>query len=277
MKEIKFTFYEIDIELDENFFNWNIKEYFLNPLPIKECLLEINGYKAYLKKYNENIYIFQKFKKDFLPKIGDDEGNERNIELKENEYILEENVILIDFDNKILIFHKNNAGFNISHFQTYITELLKNKIKKFVLKPKLLTDTLEKLKNYNFIKSINFKLGQISVETLQKVGFDIEKIRTITDINSTNSIEIIIKAKRNHSILDANLLSDFLQNINFFDKLKVKASSSYEGSGEDIDLLDNILTINKKIKETNKRLDTLDLINKIQEVYNEYLPEIKGI
>ena len=61
----------------------------------------------------------------------------------------------------------------------------------------------------------------------------------------------------------------------FFDKFKVKASSSYEGSGEDIDILDNILAINKKIKVSNKRADLQDLILKIEEVYNEYLPQIK--
>lgn len=277
-KEVKFTFYEMEIELYKNIFDFEVKDFLSKPLDIKSFLFEIGGYKGFLKKWDDNIYIFQKFKKDFLPKIGDENGNERKIELKENEYVLEENVVFFDFNNNILIFHKNNAGFSISQLQEYLTKLLHEKAKKVILKPKLVKDTFEKLNKYNFVKTLNFRLGKINIQTLKEVGIiDPEEIRKLIDISSSASIEVTIKAKRNHSIAEIEEIKKLLQKFNFFDKLKVKASSSYEGSGEDIDLLDNILTINKKIKENKKRLDTQDLIFKIREVYEEYEPQLRKI
>jgi hypothetical protein len=273
-KEVKFSFYEIDYKIHNNLLDFTLKDYFKEPLNIKDSLFEMNNYKAFLYKYYDNIYVFRKYKKDFLPKIGDENGNIRNINLKDDEYIIEENAVILDFDNNIVVYHQNHAGFNISALQQYLQTLLQNKIEHLYFKPVILKNTIEKLKNSPIIKQANIRISRVNVATLSALGFNDEEIRKFIDVDSASGIEIIIKSKKNHAISTLEKIKDLLSK-DFFDKFRVKASSSYEGSGEDIDILDNILAINKKIKIKNKRADLQDLIIKIQEVYNEYLPQIK--
>jgi len=273
-KEVKFVFYEIDAKLKDNLMDFELKNYFEKPLDFKNSLLQIGNYKAYLNKFDDNIYIFQKFKKDFLPKIGDDNGHYRTIDLKDNEYIIEENGVLIDFDNNLVIFHKNQAGFSSSALEEYFRMLLKDKLEYFILKPILMGDTLNKLKYSPIIKQINYKVGRVNARTLSQLGFNEEEIKKFIDLDATNGIEIIIKSKRNMAISTLDKMREFL-NFDIFDKLRVKAASSYEASGEEIDILDNILSISRKIKTENKRADIYDIISKLRELYGEFLPQIK--
>lgn len=273
-REVKFSFYEIEYKLKENLMEFKLKDYFENPLDIKHHLFEINNYKGFLHKYSDILYVFRKYKKDFLPKIGDEDGNIRDINLKDNEYIIEENSLIIDLENNVIVYHQNHAGFSISALEQYLRTLLKDKIEYIYLKPIIVKDTLEKLKNSPIIKQVDIKIGRVNAKTLTALGFNEEEIKNFIEIESANGIEIIIKSKKNHAISTLDKIKNLLSK-DFFDKFKVKASSSYEGSGEDIDILDNILAINKKIKIKNKRADLQDLIVKIKEIYDEYLPQIK--
>jgi len=275
-KKVIFTFYKIKFDFKQkNLFNFNLENY-LSTLDIKQHLFEIGDYKGFLKKHNTNIFIFQKFKKDFLPIIGDNKGNTKEIRLKENEYIIEENGIYFDFDNNRILFHKNSSAFSISSFQKYMSILLKNEIKNFILEPIYTDEHLEVLENTPIIKHLNLKLSKIDDKGLEKLGFRLDEVKKYIELEGTESIEIIIKSKRNHKVSTFEKLKNHLPNFKIFDKFRIKASESYETKGEDFDMIDNILSVSKQITlDDTKRLKTLDLINKLEEIYKEYEPKLR--
>jgi hypothetical protein len=268
MREIKFTFYEMEIE--ETLFKCDI-ENFLCSKNIKENFCQIGEYLGLLEKYNQNIFIFKKFRKDILPLIGDTKGEIREIELKQDEFIVEENIIYIDFQKNIVLFHKNSAGFTTNAFQQYMKQLLKQN---FFLKPIYTDEHLEALENTPIIKKINFKLSNLDEIGLKMIGFDATKVKDYIELEGTESIEITITSKRKHKIGIFSTLQQYF-NFNIFDKLKIKASETYEENGANFDLLDNILTITKKIKTDNKRVKIIDIISEIENIYKEYEPKIR--
>ena len=273
MREVKFTFYKIIYQEDDlkNLFGYSLKDY-LNSLNIKTHLIPLQNNKAFLQKHTSNTFIFRKFKKDFLPKIGDENGHIKEIKLKENEYIIEENVIYFDFEKNIILFHKNSAGFTISALQNYLRQVLNINI---ILEP-IYTDTnIELLKKTPIIKHIELKVSSLDEKALKMLGFDINEIRRYIELQGVESIEIKIKAKREHKISFFSKIKNRLQNLKIFDKLKVKASESFEDNGETIDLLDDILSVSKKIETKKGKIQTLDLLNMIEEIYKEYEPQLR--
>ena len=273
MKEVKFSFYKILYKENDlrNLFGYSLKDY-LDSLKLEKHLMLIKDNKAFLQKHTQNTFIFRKFKKDFLPKIGDEKGNIREIPLKENEYVIEENVIYFDFNRNIILFHKNGAGFTISALQTYLKKLFQINI---LLEPVYTNISLEILQKTPVIKNLELKMSSLDEEGLKMLGFDIHQIREYVELEGIESIEIKIKAKRKHKISIYENLKNRLQNIKIFDKFRVNASEVSDESGRNIDLLDDILSVSKQIKTYKNKIQTIDLLDLIESIYEEYEPQLR--
>ena len=273
MKEVKFNFYKIIFNENDlkNLFGFSMKDY-LNSLNIKNHLIQIQDNKAFLQKHTQNSFIFRKFKKDFLPKIGDEKGNVREIALKENEYIIEENVVYFDFDKNIILFHRNSSAFKISALQKYLRNVLKMNI---ILEPIYTDIDINILKETPIIKNLELKISSLDEKALKMLGFDINEIRKYIELQGIESIEIKIKAKRKHKLSLFENIKKRLSDLKIFDKFKVKASENSEESGKEIDLLSDILSVSKKIKTKNGKIQTLDLLNLIEEIYEEFEPILR--
>ena len=108
--DIKFYFYKVVGDIDKNLFDYSLEKYFSNGLSLQDGLIAINENKGFLDSVNgeKNIFIFQKFRKDFNPIIKDEvTGKTREIKLNETEYIIEQNYLFWDFENNIIIYQKN--------------------------------------------------------------------------------------------------------------------------------------------------------------------------
>ncbi len=227
------------------------------------------------------IYSFQKFRKDFNPIIKDEQtGKTRSIDLKETESFIEEVFLYWDFDNDIIIFQKNYAGFNNSAFEKYVLALLNNKFQNdyFTLRPIMSKEGIEKLIKHNVIKTIDVAVPSPNIEILNDLGFDINQIKDI-DEQSIDRIEIKITSKRKTGIFNLDNLKGLLKlqtNKDKYKRLKLKASSSYTSTGEIIDLLDDFYVVTEKIN-TNakaKTIDTNDIINKLKNIYQDHIEEV---
>jgi len=271
MKEVKFNFYKIIYKEDDlkNLFEFSMEDY-LNDLNIKNHLMQYKSNKAFLEKYTQNIFMFRKFKKDFIPKIGDEKGNIKEIKLKENEYIIEENVVYFDFDKNIILFHKNSSAFTISALQEYLKKILDIDI---ILQPIYTNMQIDILKKTPIIKNLELKISSLDEKALQMLGFNINEIREYIELQGVESIEIKIKAKRNHKISFFDSIKKRLPNLKIFDRFRVKASDNFEETGKDIDLLSDILLVSKKIKTKNGKIQTFDLLNLIEEIYKDFEPQ----
>jgi len=274
MREVKFNFYNILYKEDDlkNLFGFSMKDY-LNSLNIKNHLIQIRNNKAFLEKHTQNIFIFRKFKKDFIPKIGDEKGNIKEIVLKDNEYIIEENVVYFDFNKNIILFHKNSSAFTISALQEYLKNVLKINI---ILQPIYTDIHIDILKKTPIIKNLELKISSLDERALKMLGFDINEIRKYIELQGVESIEIKIKAKREHNLSFFDNIKKRLSNLKIFDKFRVKASDSFEDTGKEIDLLSDILSVSKKIKTKNGKIQTLDLLNLIEEIYKEFKPQLRA-
>ncbi len=275
MKDVKFYFYTIEFELADNLTNFDLKDYLSKPLDIKQHLFDINEHRAFLEKKTDNIFSFQKFRKDFNPTIKDElTGQTREVDLKETESFIEEAYLYIDFSANILILQRNHSGYAAAAFEKYILQLLKDKFKNdfFALKPIMSKDGVEKLLHHNIAKSIDIKIAAVNVAVLDELGLDVKEIRDL-DYDALNSIEIKITSKRKTGIFSLQKLINTLkikQNKEKFERLKIKASSSYEGTGELVDLLDDFYVVVEKIKlKTKSRvIDDTDIIIKIGQIYD---------
>lgn len=281
MRDVKFYFFQLEYKLAKGLIDSTMEEYFKNPLNLKDHLVSINDHKAFLERKSNNIFSFQKFRKDFNPTIKDEQtGETRSVDLKETESFIEEVFMYWDFDNNIIIFQRNYAGFNNNAFEKYILKLLNNKFENdyFTLKPIMSKDGVEKLIKHNVIKSIDVSVPAPSIEILHDLGFNTNQIKNI-DENSIDRIEIKITSKRKTGIFSLDHLKDILDFSNNKDKykrLKLKASSSYASTGEIIDLLDDFYVVTEKISTQSKAktIDVSDIINKLNGVYREHLKEV---
>jgi len=284
MKDVRFNFYKIEYTLEENLMDFDLNEYFKNSFNIKQHLFDIGEHKAFLDKKTDNIYSFQKFRKDFNPIIKDEStGKTREIELKETEYFIEESYLYLDFLNNIVIYQRNHTGYTSINFDRYILKLLHNKFKNnfFTLKPIMSQDGIEKIMNHNIAKNIEFKIAAPNIGLLSDIGMNVTEIRDL-DYDSFDTIEIKINSKRKTGIFNlSNLLNllDLKNNKEKFKKLKIKASSSYEGTGDVVDLLDEFYVVTEKIKfkDKSKVIDKDDIIIKLQIIYEDNINKIKGI
>jgi len=276
--DIKFYFYKVVGEIDNNFFNYSLSEYFSNELSLKNALISINENKGFLDsvKGQKNIFIFQKFRKDFNPIIKDEiTGKTREIELNETEYIIEQNYLLWDFKNSIIIYQKTTGGFSTTTFETYIKELLKGKFKNdfFALKPIISRSGYEKLVNSDIIKSYDIALANPSVKILQELGFDDRGILKI-DNDDLGRIEIKITAKKGRGLLGADIFKNLLGNKEKYSKMRVKASNSYLKGGVLIDLLDEFYTVSVSVREVKRRVLIEDMVIVIKDIYEKHIKEI---
>lgn len=169
--DIKFYFYKVVGDIDKNLFDYSLKNYFSSGISLQDGLIAINENKGFLDSVNgeKNIFIFQKFRKDFNPIIKDEvTGKTREIKLNETEYIIEQNYLFWDFENNIIIYQKTAGGFNTTAFETYIKELLKGKFKDdfFTLKPIISHNGYEKIINSNIIKAYDIALASPSIKVL---------------------------------------------------------------------------------------------------------------
>ncbi len=284
MKDVKFNFYQLEYEIEDNLLDFDLKKYFESNFRIKEHLFEIGEHKAFLDKKVKNIYSFQKFRRDFNPIIKDENtGLTREVQLKESEYFIEESYIYMDIDTGIIIYQKNHTGYTSIMFERYIKKLLNNKFKNnfFTLKPIMSEDGIEKIMNHNIAKSIEFKVAFPNIGLLNDLGLDATKIRDL-DYDSFDSIEIKINSKRKRGLFTlSNLMNvlDLTKNKDKYKKLKIKASSSYEGTGDVVDLLDDFYVVTEKIKlkDKSKVMDKDDIIIKLQIIYDNNIEKIRGI
>ena len=203
--DIKFYFYKVVGDIDKNLFDYSLEKYFSNGLSLQDGLIAINENKGFLDSVNgeKNIFIFQKFRKDFNPIIKDEvTGKTREIKLNETEYIIEQNYLFWDFENNIIIYQKTSSGFNTTAFETYIKELLKGKFKDdfFTLKPIISHNGYEKIINSNIIKAYDIALASPSIKVLQELGFDDKGILKIDD-DDLGKVEIKITANKDIKFL----------------------------------------------------------------------------
>lgn len=274
MKEIKFYFYKLEYKLEKNLMNFSLSDYFKTPLDIKQHLFDINENKGFLKKITDTIFCFQKFRKDFNPKIKNEiTGIERDIELNANESLIEETYMYLDFHNNIMILQNNRASFNAGAFARYIILLLTQKFKDdfFVCKPIISKDGIEKLIHHNVIKTLDLSIATPNIKLLKGLGFNYQQVAEL-DESDLDRIEIKFYSKRKRGLFNIETFKKIfdLGDKNNFNKMKVKASSSYEGTGEIIDMLDDFYIVTEKIKVTDKKnLDTQDIIIKLNQIYGD--------
>jgi len=281
MRDVKFYFFKLEYKLAKGLLNFSLKEYFKNPLNLKDHLVSINNHKGFLERKKDNIFSFQKFRKDFNPTIKDEQtGQTRSVNLKETESFIEEVFLYWDFDHDIVIFQRNYAGFGNVAFEKYILKLLNDKFENdfFTLKPIMSKDGIEKLIKHNVIKSIDVSVPSPSIEVLNNLGFDANKIKKI-DQDSIDRIEIKITSKRKTGIFnldDLKKLLDFSKNKDKYKRLKLKASGSYASTGEIVDLLDDFYVVNEKINTNSKAktIDISDIIIKLGDIYEKHLKEV---
>ena len=277
--DIKFYFYKAVGEIDKNFFDYSFKEYFSDGLSLKDSLISIGENKGFLDRVKENIFVFQKFRKDFNPIIKDEiTGKTREIELNETEYIIEQNYLFWDFKNDIIIYQKTTGGFTTTAFETYIKELLKGKFKDdfFALKPIISRSGYEKLVNSDIIKSYDIALANPSVKILQELGFDDKGILKI-DNDDLGRIEIKITAKRGRGLLGADIFKKLLGNKEKYSRMRVKTSTSYLKSGVLIDLLDEFYTVSVNIREVKRRVLQDDMVIVLQDIYEKHIKEVSEL
>lgn len=282
MKEIKFYFYKLEYKLEKNLMNFSLSDYFKTPLDIKQHLFDINENKGFLKKITDTIFCFQKFRKDFNPKIKNEiTGIERDIELKANESLIEETYMYLDLHNNIIILQNNRASFNAGAFAKYIVLLLSQKFKDdfFVCKPIISKDGIEKLIHHNVIKTLDLSIATPNIKVLKSLGFNYQQVAEL-DETDLDRIEIKFYSKRKRGLFNIETFKKIfdLSDKNNFNKMKVKASSSYEGTGEIIDMLDDLYIVTEKIKVTDKKnLDTQDIIIKLNQIYDYHINKVKEL
>lgn len=282
MKEIKFYFYKLEYKLEKNLMNFSLSDYFKTSLDIKQHLFDINENKGFLKKITDTIFCFQKFRKDFNPKIKNEiTGIERDIELNANESLIEETYMYLDFHNNIIILQNNRASFNAGAFAKYIVLLLSQKFKDdfFVCKPIISKDGIEKLIHHNVIKTLDLSIATPNIKVLKSLGFNYHQVAEL-DESDLDRIEIKFYSKRKRGLFNIETFKKIfdLSDKNNFNKMKVKASSSYEGTGEIIDMLDDLYIVTEKIKVTDKKnLDTQDIIIKLNQIYDYHINKVKEL
>lgn len=281
MKEVKFYCYYLEYKLGASLTNFTMEEYFKESLNLKDHLIPINEHKAFLEKKTLNIFSFQKFRKDFVPTIKDEQtGITRIVDLKDTESFIEEVFLYWDFKKNIIIFQRNHAGFTAHAFEKYILFLLQNKFENdyFTLKPILSKNGVEKLTKHNVVKSIDISVKEPGVAVLKDLGFDEKQIRDI-DQNSIDRIEIKITAKRKTGLFNMDKLKEiinFASNKDKYNRLKLTASSSYTTTGELVDMLDDFYVISEKIRENDKAktINLSDIIITLNRIYEEHIKEV---
>jgi hypothetical protein len=276
--DIKFYFYKVLGEIDKNLFNYSLEEYFSNNISLQDGLIPINENKGFLDstKVNKNIFIFQKFRKDFNPIIKDEvTGKTREIELNETEYIIEQNYLFWDFKNGVIIYQKTTGGFSTSAFETYVKELLKGKFKDdfFTLKPVISRNGYEKILNSDIIKAYDIALANPSIKILQELGLDDKGILKIDD-DDLGRIEIKITAKKGRGLFGADVFKKLLGNKENYSRMRAKTSNSYLKSGVLIDLLDEFYTVSANIREIKRRVAMEDMVITLQDIYEKHIKEI---
>ena len=104
MKEVKFYCYYLEYKLGASLTNFTMEEYFKESLNLKDHLIPINEHKAFLEKRTLNNFSFQKFRKDFVPTIKDEQtGITRIVDLKDTESFIEEVFLFLYFKKNIII------------------------------------------------------------------------------------------------------------------------------------------------------------------------------
>nr|DAJ59745.1 MAG TPA: protein of unknown function (DUF4747) [Caudoviricetes sp.] len=279
--DIKFYFYKVVGDIDKNLFGYSLEEYFSNALSLQDGLIAINENKGFLDNVGgeKNIFIFQKFRKDFNPIIKDEvTGKTREIKLNETEYIIEQNYLFWDFENNIIIYQKTAGGFNTTAFETYIKELLKEKFKDdfFTLKPIISHNGYEKIINSNIIKAYDIALASPSIKVLQELGFDDKGILKIDD-DDLGKVEIKITAKKGRGLFSVDTFKSLLGNKENYSKMRIKTSNSYLKSGVLIDLLDEFYTVSRSVRENKKRVAPEDMLVVIKDVYEKHVQEIMDL
>ena len=279
--DIKFYFYKVVGDIDKNLFDYSLKNYFSSGISLQDGLITINENKGFLDSANgeKNIFIFQKFRKDFNPIIKDEiTGKTREIKLNETEYIIEQNYLFWDFENNIIIYQKTASGFNTTAFEAYIKELLKGKFKDdfFTLKPIISHNGYEKIINSNIIKAYDIALASPSIKVLQELGLDDKGILKIDDDN-LGKVEIKITAKKGRGLFSVDTFKNLLGNKENYSKMRIKTSNSYLKSGVLIDLLDEFYTVSMSVRENKKRVAPEDMLVVIKDVYEKHIQEIMDL
>lgn len=280
MNDVKFYFYKAEYELDKSLFDEDsLKNYLENGLEIKKHLYRVGDHKGFLDKKSDNVFVFQKFRKDFNPTIKDEiTGKTRSVELSESEYFIEENFLFWDFDNNIIVFQKNYNGFTAAAFESYIKQLLNNKFKDdlFLLKPILSKDGYEKLLNSNIVKSFEFTVSKPSVKLMRELGLNANDVMKI-DNENLGKIELKITSVKNRGLFSGEAFKSFIGNKDNFSKIKIKASDSYLNAGNTIDLLEEVYTVSRNIRQNNKfqrNIDPEDIKMSIEDIYEKHIQEV---
>lgn len=78
---------------------------------------------------NEFGGAFSKLRKDNLPKIGNEHGIEKDIELLEGDGLIEKNYFLYDANRNLIIWQQNRNASHIVRFQDYLCDQMPNSTK----------------------------------------------------------------------------------------------------------------------------------------------------
>lgn len=280
-KNIKFYFYRVHQDFSEGLFGYSFKDFFVNEFSLEKQLMEVENNKAFLQKMTNNIFSFQKFRKDFLPAIKDEvTGAVSHLELKDTEAILEQNYLYWDFNNDLIIYQSSQEGFSPSVFEKYIKWVLKNQIDSFSLKHIARKEGIEQIINSDIISSIEFTIATPNPSLLKDLGLSLEEIKDF-DLDGVNTLELKITSKYKKSFLSPISLKNILnfnKNKNSFKKLKIKKrSSEFDTSKTTIDLIDKFYYVSKENVRTNEKtrnIDSSDIITILEDIYNSNIKEV---
>lgn len=227
---------------------------------VQEC----NGKTLELRKLEETDYGFRgaigSFKESMLPHVGIPGGNERELDLHENEHLIEKAYFKFFSDYSLLIFQRNRMALNSDTFGLYLSSLNGYTT---ALNPILEVSDLEKLMNNQVkLRSVNLSIARpTNPELFKDVEHDFNNA-IINSLNSSNAASVNITLRGDgrsrdpeERYLDSALKRALLELTSRFDVKKADIQLEENGIAHPLDLIADRLTHFTEIEMQGKYPD----------------------
>lgn len=283
-KNIKFYFYKVEKVFDVGLIReYSFESFFENKFSLEYQLLDFGDNKAFLEKLSDNVFSFQRIRKDFTALIIDEKtGEKKFLELRETEALLEEVFLYWDFKNNIIIFQSSKDGFKIDSFERYIKEIFRDKFNKqsdFRINHIMSSKGIERIIDSDVIKSFNIAVAKPNPVLLKNLGLSLDEIADF-DLKNIETLELKISSKKKTSLFSAKTLKKMIKfetNKDKYKKLKIEASGSYFGGGQVVDLIDDFYSVIRKdvrVDEKTNNIPERDIILLLEDIYEKSIQEV---
>lgn len=278
-KNIKFYFYKVEKKFSVGLYGDAFKDFFAEGFSLDHQLMDMGDNKAFLYKINDNIFSFQKLRKDYLPEIKNETTGEVScLKLRGDEALLEQSYLYWDFAHDIIIYQNNQEGFSPSIFEKYIKWVFKDKLDGFILQHIARKEGIEQILDTDTIAAFEFTIASPNPRLLKELGLSLDQIKDF-DLNDINTLELKITSKQKRGFVSSTIkrMLNFNFNKNNFKKLKLKTLSSVFDKGQTIDLIDKFYSVCKdgiRVNEKTKSLEINDIITILNEIYDKNIKDV---